>query len=105
MHYPFTRRALLHGEQGTIEFTFRIRGDWLDHSCLFYPASGEPQDLGIAHCYPHQAALNHMVDVISGNTQDSPLSIQHAIASLRVAVVVNQSLGQEHSTVHLSSSA
>jgi predicted dehydrogenase len=90
--YPFTRHTLLHGEKGTIEFNFRILGDWMEHRCLFYPVTGEARDLGVTHCYPHQAALNHMVDVISGKAQDSPLSIQHAIAAVRVAVAVNQSL-------------
>lgn len=102
--YPFTRNTIVHGEKGTLEFTFRIQGERLDHACLFYPVAGEAQDLGITHCYPHQAALNHMVEVIMGKAQDSPLSIQQAIASLRVAVAVNHALEQNYPTVDLSSS-
>lgn len=89
--FPFSLGFSVLGESGAVTYDGRFGKDTTERAVLCLK-DGEPEELTLSGVNEYEEAIRHVIDCVRHDSPSPVISIDHAIASLRLAEAVNKSL-------------
>lgn len=89
--FPLNLGFSVAGENGTMIYDGRFGEETCERAVL-YMGEGRPQELSFGGVDEYEEAIRHVADCIRSNRPSPVISIDHALASLRIADAVSRSL-------------